>query len=442
MTEERETPETDKLKQAKIVWDSMVPSLPSLITLNGGTTALPAVITDWFSFVIRGVEAAETSSIEPGMQAIHWPSITSSIQQIVQHMNSAKQNGAQWLSQTCTNLHSFLWQIRSALVWLLPPLDNADVNVPSVKEILASADQVLGAAKQASENTSRTAQLRQQAEKASEDVAETAEKIAGYERAANNAQTNAQGSATAAETERLRVDQFAKELETATETQKSLFDQFEEYRKVVEGTIQGASKVALAKSFQTRRETLEGTQKIWAGVFLVGITILLLAGAWITHELVTASQPSAIAAQVGAGTSTSAASAVTGTAPLAVPIKSELAGLIAAMLRFIVVSPIIWLTWFAARQYRHCLRLSEDYAFKEAAAHAFVGYRSEMGDDPDMIKMLREYAIKNFGANPIRVLSKDEPVTPLNDVIGNALEKVNPDKILDVVKEAIGATKK
>ncbi|MBR8007032.1 hypothetical protein ACSC95_07395 [Burkholderia vietnamiensis] len=441
MADDKQTPTTDTLRGAKKQWDDLSSALPLSISLNNGVVASPDVLTDWFAFALRGVEAVESDSADPAMRAIHWPSVTSSTQQISSHMNTAKQHGAQWLSQNCGPLHSFLWQIRAALAWLLPPsLDGAEAKYPKFREILANANEVLAAAKRAAEDSEHTAQLLQGAQKASQDMADAVEKIAGHERTASTAQTNAQGSAATAEAERQRVEQYATELASATEKQRSLISEFEDYRKIVEGTIQGASKVALAKSFETRRERLETNQKNWAIVFGIGITLLLAVGVWITHEFI-ANPLGSSAAQVLAATTSSAAAIGSGASSVAAT-KSQVTGVVAAVLRFIVASPIIWLTWFAARQYGHCLRLSEDYAFKEAAAHAFVGYRNEMGDDSEMIKLLREYAIKNFGANPTRVLSKDEPATPINDIIGKAMEKVNPDKILDLLKEAMGAAKK
>ncbi|CAJ3406747.1 Uncharacterised protein [Burkholderia pseudomallei] len=86
--------------------------------------------------------------------------------------------------------------------------------------------------------------------------------------------------------------------------------------------------------------------------------------------------------------------------------------------------------------------MGEDYAFKSAAAHAFVGYRNEMNDDNEMIKLLREYAAKNFGANPIRVLSKNEAASPLHNIFDRLLDKVSPDKLIDILKDYIEKSKK
>ena len=75
--------------------------------------------------------------------------------------------------------------------------------------------------------------------------------------------------------------------------------------------------------------------------------------------------------------------------------------LLAALLyRLPVVAPVVWLAWFAAKQYGYASRLSEDYAYKAASAMAFEGYKRESTDDATKLKLL-ETAINNFGDNPM-----------------------------------------
>ena len=102
--------------------------------------------------------------------------------------------------------------------------------------------------------------------------------------------------------------------------------------------------------------------------------------------------------------------------------------------RILLTGPAVWFTWFVARQYSHTMRLIEDYAFKEASALAFVGYKREMGEDEDMIKLLRETAIKNFGASPTRMLSVSEPSSPMHELIDKAFQKGGLEKVIEVLK--------
>jgi hypothetical protein len=45
-----------------------------------------------------------------------------------------------------------------------------------------------------------------------------------------------------------------------------------------------------------------------------------------------------------------------------------------------------------------------------------------MGEDEEMLKLLRETAIKNFGASPTRMLSKSDPSSPVHELVDKALE--------------------
>lgn len=77
-------------------------------------------------------------------------------------------------------------------------------------------------------------------------------------------------------------------------------------------------------------------------------------------------------------------------------------------IRLALTAPFIWLGWFSARQHGFTSRLREDYAYKEASAKSFEGYKREAKDvDEEMLKKLLEQAIKNLGDNPIRICDGD-----------------------------------
>lgn len=74
-----------------------------------------------------------------------------------------------------------------------------------------------------------------------------------------------------------------------------------------------------------------------------------------------------------------------------------------------LTAPFVWLGWFSARQYGYTSRLREDYAYKEASAKSFEGYKREAKEvDQEMLQKLLEQAIKNFGDNPIRIYDGHE----------------------------------
>jgi hypothetical protein len=100
---------------------------------------------------------------------------------------------------------------------------------------------------------------------------------------------------------------------------------------------------------------------------------------------------------------------------------------------FLLAAPIIWLTWFAARQFGLSVRIYEDYAFKESTAMALVAYRNEMAQDPDMLKLLQKSAIRNFAANPTRLIVKNaDPASP-----AHALFEKCTDEIIKLVKKKV-----
>ena len=73
-------------------------------------------------------------------------------------------------------------------------------------------------------------------------------------------------------------------------------------------------------------------------------------------------------------------------------------------MRLALTAPFIWLGWFSARQHGFTSRLREDYAYKEASAKSFEGYKRESKEvDEEMLKKLLEQAIDNLGDNPIRI---------------------------------------
>ncbi|WP_322880768.1 hypothetical protein [Pandoraea sputorum] len=435
-----ETPLTDRVTYVYKDVLHILEGYDSTLASFNNVQVQKGVLFNWFDVITSMLERAETSTLDPAMKALHWPGLEAQVAALESVRNAGRQNGIPWLTSGSSQAFTALWGIRSTLVWLVPVSPDAYSALhPSVQEILSQADYVQSAAKAAFASKRQVDEFEVSVKKQLDDLQSVVEAAKGHERTVATAQTSATASAATAESQKDLVSQYAAELAESVEQKRELFDEFEKYRAQVEGTLQGASKVALAKSFERRRDALTKAQSSWAVAFGFGIVALLAAGGYITHELLSSVLFPPMAAVPSPATSATGASAAVETG---VALKGQLDGFVGVLLRFFVLSPAIWFTWFSARQYGHCLRLAEDYAFKEAAAHAFVGYRSEMGDDADMLKLLRENAIKNFGANPTRVLSKDEPVTPLNDAIERAVEKVNPDKLIELLKDAIASSKK
>jgi len=404
--------QSDHLIEAKLQWLVLIDGLPEMVP--GVSQAMRRdSVTAWFDVVIVGVQRLENEIVDSGLMSIYWPTIKTAIAGIESHMLSATGNGASWLAQTTGALMSYLWTIRAALPWLLADSEervNTTV-LPLVGELISHAHEITEASQRVVEaelemkNTIIEGQINE------EEIKTTLERVIVLERQAQTSSTNASASAVAIEAEKSKVDRYVTTLQAAETAQKELFDQFENKRSDIDAILEGASKVAMARSFQERRKVLTLSQNMWAAIFILGIIGLAVIGYLLGVQLLE-SMP---------GVKTGGSS------------EGQLLAIVPMLIRFLVLGPIVWLTWFAARQYGHLLRLAEDYAFKEAAAHAFVGYRKEMGEDTEMLHLLREYAITNFGANPVRTLSKNEPVTPLNDLLDRTLGKASPDKVIELV---------
>lgn len=225
-------------------------------------------------------------------------------------------------------------------------------------------------------------------------------KIEALERAAATAKTNAESAAVIAATDASEVKDFAKELAHSVAKKEALFGEFESRREEISGLLENANKVGLAKSFQDKRIQLTWIWGAWAFLFLCGIGALIFIGnVQLLPLLEKATEPASL------------------------------------LVRLMLTAPVIWFTWFSARQYAHVLRIGEDYSFKEAAAMAYVGYRNEVDADPEMLKLLQEYAIKNFGKNPADLLLKQvEASTPLHDLLDKVLEKMKAEDVIKLLK--------
>ena len=66
-----------------------------------------------------------------------------------------------------------------------------------------------------------------------------------------------------------------------------------------------------------------------------------------------------------------------------------------------------------------------------------------MSGDQDMLKLLQESAIRNFGANPADMLLKRaDAASPLHDALERALEKLEPKQVVDSLTSLASTLKK
>lgn len=185
----------------------------------------------------------------------------------------------------------------------------------------------------------------------------------------------------------------------------ALFEEFESYRDRVDDLLEDANRAGMAGSFVSRKVELEDALKLWRNVFAGTLVCLILMAVYI----------------VGPSLSTDWKM---------------------ALMRLPLSAPLVWLGWFAAKQYGYVVRLREDYAYKAASAMAFEGFKREAKEGEDGIqRKLLETAIKHFGDNPIRLYEKDSGNhgSPLHELLDKMLTKQgNEERLWDLIKKKLG----
>lgn len=194
---------------------------------------------------------------------------------------------------------------------------------------------------------------------------------------------------------------LTKELEENKKTQNELFEEFEKYRTKIDGLLGDANRTGMAASFTNRGLELKWPLIGWLSVFGVSLIGLVVMGVKYIAPILIENSPTT---------------------------WEQLP------LRLALTAPFVWLGWFAARQYGFTSRLREDYAYKEASAKSFEGYKREAKEvDAEMLKKLLEQAIKNLGDNPIRIYEgKNNHPSPTHELFDNLMKD---DKALDRFKE-------
>ena len=187
------------------------------------------------------------------------------------------------------------------------------------------------------------------------------------------------------------------ELEANKKAQEQLFNEFEAYRTKINDLLGDANRTGMAGSFTIRKRELFVPMIGWLVIFAGSIFGLVYMG-------------------------------VTYLAPILDTGKLE-----QLPFRLALTAPIIWLGWFSAKQYGFTARLRVDYAYKEASAMSFEGYKREASQaSPEMQQKLLDTAIKNLGDNPIRIYSGHENhASPLHEVLEKTLKD---EKLIDRLK--------
>lgn len=89
------------------------------------------------------------------------------------------------------------------------------------------------------------------------------------------------------------------------------------------------------------------------------------------------------------------------------------------LIGFIISGPLVWMGWFAAKQFGYSSRIQEDYLFKVAIATSYEAYKKEMGEtSPEILQKLMNSTVSTFSENPIRIYSgPSDPGTPAQELL-------------------------
>ena len=173
---------------------------------------------------------------------------------------------------------------------------------------------------------------------------------------------------------------------------KGLETQNRELQEEITLTLGDANRVGMAASFKERKEELQSNQKTWQWVFVLAVSAIIPLSAGLLLPEV---------------------------------LKKSLEWHLLFTKAAIVV-PLIWLGWFAARQFSYISRIREDYAFKYAASMAYEGHKKATREvDKDLERLLLEFSLFNMSQNPIRLYSeKLDHVTPMHEFASTILDKL------------------
>jgi hypothetical protein len=173
----------------------------------------------------------------------------------------------------------------------------------------------------------------------------------------------------------------------------------QETLSLVEKMLEGATRIGLANSFKTRKDEVTKSQSNWGWIFAlsaIGLVALIFGTQWL----------------------------------FPVDFKSPISFL-NIIPRVLLASPLVWLAWFASRQYSLQDAIKEDYAFKYALSMAYDGYKKAIesasdDDNPELTNKLLSCMLDALSHNP-RVLFSEKRISasPVEDILDSKKIKAN-----------------
>lgn len=309
-----------------------------------------------------------------------------------------------------------LQAIRSKISGLTAGLDKlAALQVTygqNAEKIKTSLSVVESSHKKADELTDDIQEWYEAAGSQSEEIEQLHEKVTGWEaefakRSAEIRVINEQVAALQKTAQQLKQDFEAsvKAGNESAEMLKRLTASNQTLQEEIRKTLGDANRVGMAGSFKERKADVDKGLFWWRVAFIV--TLPAIAGlAWVLLEQSTQQ-------------------------------SVDWGGLV---VRIGVLSPLVWLGWFSARQFSYLSRISEDYAFKYAASMAYEGFKKATREtDEELERVLLEFSLFNMAQNPIRLYDgKADHASPAHEMLDTVLSSLRHMKKVTLQLPKIG----
>ena len=194
---------------------------------------------------------------------------------------------------------------------------------------------------------------------------------------------------------------------------KDIVEQCETHKSNIDSIFLAANKQGMAQSFKSRARDLIFSMVFWFGAFFVSLSSTGVNGYLLLQDI--KKQQEFISEHFKSEDLNA---------------RLELSSQ-SIYVRMMMTAPLLWLAWFAGRQFGHASKLRQDYIYKSAVAMAYQGYKVEATEAKSyMHEKLLENIVSQFSENPVRLYEKIESSTPLEEV----LKKLSPEGVAEVIK--------
>ncbi len=388
---------TNQIQQLEpIIADLKDINITALITYNGHPITQQQIV-DSLETCMRMLQNQNGNEVDAIAYIIHHSGVTSTTQALVaNYPNFVTTNATQPYAD---NFIGQIWGLHSSLNAVNTDklkLDNLERYIEKNKSLKGKLEKLVDYDKALLEAKTSTDKRAKELETIQSKAELLLKGIEQNNQETTNLKTLSESNAVQTTTTKEKADALLAQITGQQTTITNLISTLEETKNKALKTLGLTSQVALASSFKARKRSLEKAQIIWIFLFILGL------GALFSFTLLSISDSDKL-----------------NLPPVIIDGKFEIWG---SIVRLLLSGPIIWLTWFSVKQFNSNVVLIEDYAFKEASAHAFVGYKEDISTDDEMVKLLTESAIKNFSYAPSRLITSNDSASPMHDLFESALK--------------------